>query len=136
MERVRQSLQFLAMKHKNELESLDSRLKMQTNGIRINLTEIINELESISEYSYRNSSSNQNSSISNSNILLENKLIEQNRELINAIKQLSEEKLESKNMVSKLEEELWSYRNKNKVNKSFSLYLFFLDFFQSLFLLE
>jgi hypothetical protein len=124
------------MKHKNELESLDSRLKMQTNGIRINLTEIINELESISEYSYRNSSSNQNSSISNSNILLENKLIEQNRELINAIKQLSEEKLESKNMVSKLEEELWSYRNKNKVNKSFSLYLFFLDFFQSLFLLE
>jgi len=109
---------------------------MQTNGIRINLTEIINELESISEYSYRNSSSNQNSSISNSNILLENKLIEQNRELINAIKQLSEEKLESKNMVSKLEEELWSYRNKNKVNKSFSLYLFFLDFFQSLFLLE
>ncbi len=124
MERVRQSLQFLAMKHKNELESLDSRLKMQTNGIRINLTEIINELESISEYSYRNSSSNQNSSISNSNILLENKLIEQNRELINAIKQLSEEKLESKNMVSKLEEELWSYRNKNKVNKSFSLYLF------------
>ncbi len=112
------------MKHKNELESLDSRLKMQTNGIRINLTEIINELESISEYSYRNSSSNQNSSISNSNILLENKLIEQNRELINAIKQLSEEKLESKNMVSKLEEELWSYRNKNKVNKSFSLYLF------------
>jgi len=136
LERVRQSLQFLAMKHKNELESLDSRLKMQTNGIRINLTEIINELESISEYSYRNSSSNQNSSISNSNILLENKLIEQNRELINAIKQLSEEKLESKNMVSKLEEELWSYRNKNKVNKSFSLYLFFLDFFQSLFLLE
>jgi hypothetical protein len=124
LERVRQSLQFLAMKHKNELESLDSRLKMQTNGIRINLTEIINELESISEYSYRNSSSNQNSSISNSNILLENKLIEQNRELINAIKQLSEEKLESKNMVSKLEEELWSYRNKNKVNKSFSLYLF------------
>ena len=90
---------------------------MQTNGIRINLTEIINELESISEYSYHNSSCNQNSSISNSNILLENKLIEQNRELINAIKQLCEEKLMLKNLISKSEEELGLYRHKNKVNK-------------------
>ena len=95
---------------------------MQTNGIRISLTEIINELESLSEYSYRNSSmSNQNCSISNSNILLENKLIEQNRELINAIKQLSEEKIESKNLISRLEEDLWSYRNKNKVIKMFKI---------------
>ena len=31
--------------------------------------------------------------------------------------QLSEEKIESKNLISRLEEDLWSYRNKNKVIK-------------------
>lgn len=83
---------------------------MQTNAIKLNLKEIINELESISEYSYRNSN------IINSNNLLENKLIEQNRELINSIKQLSEEKLESKNLVNRLEEEVWSLKNRNNKN--------------------
>jgi hypothetical protein len=85
---------------------------MQTNAIKLNLKEIINELESISEYSYRNS----NIINSNSNNLLENKLIEQNRELINSIKQLSEEKLESKNLVNRLEEEVWSLKNRNNKN--------------------
>ena len=85
---------------------------MQTNAIKLNLKEIINELGSISEYSYRNS----NIINSNSNNLLENKLIEQNRELINSIKQLSEEKLESKNLVNRLEEEVWSLKNRNNKN--------------------
>ena len=84
---------------------------MQTNAIKLNLKEIINELGSISEYSYRNS----NIINSNSNNLLENKLIEQNRELINSIKQLSEEKLESKNLVNRLEEEVWSLK-KSKIS--------------------
>ena len=86
---------------------------MQTNAIKLNLKEIINELGSISEYSYRNS----NIINSNSNNLLENKLIEQNRELINSIKQLSEEKLESKNLVNRLEEEVWSLKNRNNKNR-------------------
>lgn len=91
---------------------------MQTNGVRLNLNEIINELESIADYSYRNSiliNSNSTLNHNNNHNLLENKLIEQNRELINAIKQLSEEKLESKNLINRLEEELWAYKNRNKV---------------------
>lgn len=87
---------------------------MQTNGLRLNLNEIINELENISDYSYRTAANTNLIMNNNTTTNLENKLIEQNRELINAIKQLSDEKLESRNLISRLEEELWSLKSKNK----------------------
>jgi hypothetical protein len=114
-------LEFLAIKHKNELESTSLKHKNFSTELKLNLTEIIKELGHIS-HSITNSSlkSNQINNLNSTNgaSSLENKLIEQNKELINSIKKLSDEKIELKSSLSRLEDELWSLKNKSRAELS------------------
>jgi hypothetical protein len=126
LERIRQALEYIALKHKDEIESTSIRPGHQASGspgggscstansslsssnsIRMNLNEIIKELEQCQ----LNTSIQLNNNLMDSNEL-ETKLIQQNRELINSIKKLTCDKAELRNGILKLEEELWSFRNK------------------------
>ena len=98
------------------------RHKTYTSDLRSTLSEIIKELQTISQASTRvshssassNSSHGSNSSHNANLNSLEMKLIDQNRELLNAIKKLSDEKLALNYLINKLEEEVW--RSKNRVS--------------------
>ena len=49
---------------------------------------------------------------------LETRLLNQNKDMLKTIKKVTSEKVELKNMVARLEEELWNYKNKfkNEIN--------------------
>jgi hypothetical protein len=104
LERIKQNLEYLAIKHRNEIETIQRNPK---NFIQ-NLNQIINELK------------NQSLIIDNTNFKLENKLIEQNRELINSYHQMSNESLELCNRINKLEDDLQfqTVRANNNINTS------------------
>lgn len=102
--------------------------------IAYNLSEIIQELQELGEKvsnidSHRNSmfplSDSNSKSVSsngsflsdgNSNNILENKLMDQNKDLLNTIKRLNYQKLEHRNVIHKLEEDVKILKHKNKVN--------------------
>ena len=106
MERIRQSLEYLAIKHKDEI---DSASKIVSNEVKQNLNSIIDELENVSSNSFSNSISQNNNGTD-----LETKLLRQNRELLGSVKKLTNEKSEIRGKIQKLEEELWILRNKNQ----------------------
>jgi hypothetical protein len=95
--------------------------------LKSNLSEIITELENLSPVT-SNSGGVQNApyaSSSSGNSLsgggggggsseLENKIIEQNKDLIKTIKKLTGDKIEMRNLITRLEEEIWNYKNKYK----------------------
>ena len=126
LERIRQALEYLAVMHKNEIESSNFKHQTFSNDLKLNLNEIIRELENISsnhsirtggpfngnnkQQLYNNNFNAQPSQSSN----LEVKLIEQNRELLNAFKKVSEDKINLRNVVTKMEEEIWMHRNRSK----------------------
>ena len=122
LERIRQALEYLAITHKNELESSSFKHQTFSNDLKLNLNEIIRELENISSNhairtgatssSFYNSFIQQQNQPSGTN--LEYKLIEQNRELLNAFKKVSDEKNTLRNLINKMEEELWMHRNRSK----------------------
>jgi hypothetical protein len=120
LERIRQALEYLAIMHKNEIESSSFKHQTFSNDLKLNLNEIIRELENISSnHSLRNGVSfnsmpqyQQQTTPANTN--LELKLIEQNRELLNAFKKVSDEKIGFRNLISKMEEEIWMHRNRSK----------------------
>ncbi|RNA01313.1 pericentrin-like isoform X3, partial [Brachionus plicatilis] len=105
LERIRQSLEYLAIKHKEEIDS-----KPASNEVRHNLNSIINELENVSSASSSSSFFGQNVNSTD----LETKLLRQNRELLGSVKKLTNEKSEFRGNVQKLEEELWILRNKSQ----------------------
>lgn len=107
MERIRQSLEFLAIKHKDEI---DSTSKVVSNEVKQNLNSILNELENVSSASSSSSSFVQ--SVNGTD--LETKLLKQNRELLNSVKKLTNEKSDLRGKIQKLEEEMWILRNKNQ----------------------
>lgn len=107
--------------HKNELESSSFKHQTFSNDLKLNLNEIIRELENISSNnSLRNGLyNNNNNNISHlqqptSNTNLELKLIDQNRELLNAFKKVSDEKVNLRNLIGKMEDEIWMHRNRSK----------------------
>jgi conjugal transfer/entry exclusion protein len=53
--------------------------------------------------------------IASNNKSLEQKIIDQNRELLNSMQKLSDEKLALRNTINRLEEELWQYKSRTKV---------------------
>jgi hypothetical protein len=73
----------------------------------MNLNEIIKELETCQ----LNTSIQLNNNLIDSSEL-EVKLIQQNKELINSIKKLTSDKSELRSAIIKLEEELWTLRNR------------------------
>jgi hypothetical protein len=73
----------------------------------MNLNEIIKELETCQ----LNTSIQLNNNLIDSNEL-ETKLIQQNKELINSIKKLTSDKSELRSAILRLEEELWTFRNR------------------------
>ncbi|CAF0917327.1 unnamed protein product, partial [Brachionus calyciflorus] len=107
LERIRQSLEYLAIKHKNEI---DATSRLVSNEVKSNLNSIINELENVSSMSTNTSNHNVSD--------LETKLLKQNRELLNTIKKVTNEKLELRNMVQKMEEEIWVSRNQVQKHRS------------------
>ena len=122
LERIRQALEYLAITHKNEIESSSFKHQTFSNDLKLNLNEIIRELENISSnHSLRTSSfSNlpQFNHAQPSNTNLEVKLIEQNRELLNAFKKVSDDKVNLRNIVAKMEEEIWMHRNRSSKQES------------------
>ena len=117
LERIRQALEYLAIMHKNEIESSSFKHQTFSNDLKLNLNEIIRELENISNnHSLRNGSFNNLPQFQqqNTNTNLELKLIDQNRELLNAFKKVSDEKISLRNVIGKMEEEIWMHRNRNK----------------------
>jgi hypothetical protein len=114
LERIRQALEFIAIKQKDELDSNKSTSFNNINSVKLSLSEIIKELETcqlntsiqlnhnlLDTNNIRNESSS-----NNNNNELETKLIQQNRDLINTIKKLTNDKSELRNFVIKQEEEL------------------------------
>lgn len=124
LERLRQSLEYLAVRLKNEFDwTINSQLKQ----IRCHLDEIIDELKHLASevggQQYTNGAKqqqHQRSSMVHSqqhiSSSFETKIIEQNHELIETIKRLNGEKSELINALSRLEEEVWQYRNRTKVS--------------------
>ena len=117
LERIRQSLEFIALKHKDEI---DSSSKSAQSSIKLNLNEIIKELEQCHlstsiqiNANHLMDTANGSNGHHTSNDELETKLIQQNRELINSIKKLTGDKAELRSVILKLEEELWTFRNGN-----------------------
>lgn len=91
--------------------------------LKSNLSEIITELENLSPVTSNSggvqnapyaSSSSGNSLPGGGSSELENKIIEQNKDLIKTIKKLTGDKIEMRNLITRLEEEIWNYKNKYK----------------------
>jgi translation initiation factor 2B subunit (eIF-2B alpha/beta/delta family) len=97
-----------------------SRHQAYLSDFKTNLNDIINELENINLNTTTTTPATatvtglqQQAGQSNNNDL-ESKIIEQNKELIKTIKKLTSDKIELRNVITRLEEEVWNYRNKNK----------------------
>lgn len=107
LERIRQALEYIAIKQKDDLESNTSHRPNNHNSIKLSLNDIIKDLE-ICQL---------NTSIQMSNNLmdsteLEAKLIQQNKELLSTVKKYANDKSELRNVIVKLEEELWTAKNR------------------------
>lgn len=105
MERIRQALELLAYKHKNEVDNSDKRHGSHSQAVKASLDEILEELKSLQYKTYAISGASSPVSTSfNSNI--HDKLVKQNQELSETIKKITQEKAMLKNSLTKLEDEL------------------------------
>ncbi len=59
-----------------------------------------------------------------SNSILENKLMDQNKDLLNTIKRLNYQKLEQRNLIHKLEDDIKMLKQKNKVKDQFPIKIY------------
>ncbi len=109
-ERIRKKLEAIAIKHRNEIESSGKNYESYSNTLKDALNEVIDELKSLAS----SSSDSSPRSIMNG-VQVQDKLIRQNQELVEAIKTLNEEKTSLRNNLVRLEDELWQYKRNNKV---------------------
>jgi pericentrin len=109
LERIRQALELLAYRHKNEVDNSEKRHGSHSQAVKASLDEILDELKSLQYKTYAISGTSSPVSTSfNSNI--HDKLVKQNQELSDTIKKLTQEKTMLKSSLAKLEDELIHFR--------------------------